>query len=130
MAVCHWKCSDIVSVILSVKVTFISALVIQTTAAAEPAGHVIEAYSVQAAAASSAWVINLTPAYCATELPLISIADYIPLSSSENSITYGNENSKLDTRISVQRLFAATEPIRGTMDMTYRDLTVKGKLRD
>ena len=129
MAVCHWKCSDIVSVILSVKVTFISALVIQTTAAAEPAGHVIETFSVQASA-PSAWVINLTPAYCGTELPLISIADYIPLSSSENSITYGNENSKLDTRISVQRLFAATEPIRGTMDMTYRDLTVKGKLRD
>ena len=101
---------------------FYAALVVDRKIAARPEGNWIKKFNVDILSENS-FKLSMTPAYCGSGIPLISI-DGVPRVDGDQQSTFNI--SDIGASITVERTKAASPPLTGTFDITFDNKTIEG----
>ena len=90
--------------------------------ASHPNGHWIKSFSTKKLSETS-FQLKLTPANCGNGIPLVFV-EGVPRTDGDQQSSFNFTD--IGATVSVTRNSAASPPVNGTFDITFRNKTIKG----
>lgn len=87
-----------------------------------PKGHWIKSFSAKILSETS-FQLTMTPGNCGHDIPLVSV-EGVPRTDEDQQSSFNFTD--IGATVSVTRNKAASPPVNGTFDITFRNKTIKG----